>query len=164
MKLLSKLSLCLFLTSFCLAAHGQKPDIKRLKVKKGQVYYDGMLFLEIPMQGLVYRVCAPGKTRPLITARIADYINPQERSTANPKGRVGYIELRFSGAEESDSIRIAEIAISRSNIRKVLAITVIDYELIMDDELSIENVNEFVNLTGTPYTEEKSRIQIIDRN
>ena len=159
MKSFSKLSLFVFLATFCLSAHGQKSTLKRLKVKKDDVLYDGKLFLHIPDQGLVYRVCAPGKNRPLITARWNAYNNPQNRNSANPTGKVYYIELRFAGIDES-----AEVANARGGIRKILAMAVIDYELIVGDELNEENVRTFIGLTGTPFTEEKSRIQIIDHH
>jgi hypothetical protein len=159
MKTLSKLLLIILLATSGLAVHGQNSELKRLKVKKSKVYYDGQLFLEIPRQGIVCRVCAPGNNRTLITARWDVYNNPQHRNSGNPNGNVYYIELRFSGVEER-----AEIPHTRGGIRKILAMAVIDYELMVGDQLNIENVNDFIGLTGTPFTEEKSRIQIIEHH
>jgi hypothetical protein len=149
MKFVSKLTIFIALATFSLAAQAQK-----IKVKKADVFVDGQLFLQMPFRSGTYRVCLPGENGPLFVAQFESYSHPGKRDRANPQGTVHYVSIRFGGIDQ-----FAEIG---SASRKRLTQLILDFELIRDGELDNEKVRAFIAMTGTAFSNEKNRIQIID--
>ena len=141
---------------FTVAAQAQKTE-----VKDDKIVVEGKEIATIEKDGCgaispnctYYIRNSEGKT--LITIVEIGYNDPSEQTMGNPEGRVRY--LRFSFADGKGVAEVSNPAMLNTK-PKDIAPLIVKAQLVKDNELSENDVQNFVQTYGTRYSDRQKQL------
>ncbi len=132
---------------------------QKIKIKDGYALVDGEKYLQWKkVSSVESSLMGLGSSEEEIFASWLNYVDPNKITSANPEGKVRWVELYFTTLELRCEVR--------SSTRKELVRMIIDNSLYEDGVLSKENVEKFVKKYGTRFSDNRpgGNVKVIINN